>query len=90
MLSNIALKSTKSEEVSYLLEATFDLRDWPDAKTLSALTEKLHWFLKIISTDTVVVVRDTDKEDKERGIKKSWEDAEPGRSEKSKKSRRKH
>jgi len=32
LLSNVILKSTKSEEVQYLLEATFDLRDWPDAK----------------------------------------------------------
>lgn len=35
-------------------------------------------------------MRDTDKEDREKGIKKSWEDAEAGRAEKSKKSRRKH
>jgi hypothetical protein len=73
-----------------LLEATFDLRDWPDAKTLNAATENLHWFLKIISTDSVAVVRDTDKEDREKGIKKSWEDNEAGRAEKSKKSRRKY
>jgi len=31
-------------------------------------------------------VKDTDKEDKEAALKKSWEDAEPGRVEKAKKS----
>lgn len=72
-----------------MLEATFDLRDWPDAKTLSAVTENLHWFLRVISTETVAIVRDTDKEDREKAIKKSWEDSEPGRAEKSKKARRK-
>jgi hypothetical protein len=35
-------------------------------------------------------VRDTDKEDHERSIKSNWEDTEPGRAEKSKKSRRKY
>jgi len=41
LLSNVILKSTKSEEVQYLLEATFDLRDWPDAKV---------WFIFISSS----------------------------------------
>lgn len=35
-------------------------------------------------------MRDTDKEDKEKAIKKSWEDGEPGRAEKSKKARKKY
>lgn len=50
----------------------------------------MHWFLKVISTETVAVVRDTEKEDKERGIKKSWEDNELGRAEKSKRTRIKY
>jgi hypothetical protein len=53
------------------------------------MTENIHWFLKVISTETVGIVRDTDKEDREKAIKKSWEDGEPGRSEKAKKARRK-
>lgn len=74
LLSNLVLKSTKSEEVTYILEATFDLRDWPAAKTLSSLTENLYWNLKVISTETVAIVRDTEKEDREKAIRKSWED----------------
>jgi len=47
----------------------------------------VHWFLTIFATDTVGVLRDTTKEDKEKAIKKSWEDKEPGRSERAKKCR---
>lgn len=87
MLSNVPLKSTKDETISYILKTTFDLREWPEAKELSPDTELIHWFLTVFGTDTVVVVRDTTKEDKEKSIKKSWEDKEPGRAEKAKKSR---
>ena len=40
------------------------------------------WKLRIISTDTVsmTVVKDTEKEDRYRAIKESWESAQPGRS----------
>lgn len=53
------------------------------------MTENIHWLLKVVSTETVGVVRDTDKEDREKAIKKSWEDGEAGRSEKAKVARRK-
>lgn len=43
--------------------------------------------MRVWASDTVAVVRDTEKEEKEAALKKSWEDAEPGRSEKAKKSR---
>jgi hypothetical protein len=33
----------------------------------------------VFATDTVGVVRDTTKEDREKAIKKSWEDNELGR-----------
>lgn len=78
-----------SQDNSYILQATFDLRDWPEAKDLSPDTELIHWFLTVFSTETVAVVRDTTKEDREKAIKKSWEDNEPGRAEKAKKSRAK-
>jgi len=63
------------------------LREWPEAKELSSDTELINWFLIITSTETVAVVRDTAKEDREKAIKKSWEDKEPGRAERAKKSR---
>ena len=53
------------------------------------MTDKIVWFLKVIASDSVALVRDTEKEDREKGIMKSWEDKEQGRAEKSKKSRRK-
>lgn len=65
------------------------MREWPEAKDISADTETLHWFLSVFGTDTVGIVRDTTKEDRERAIKRSWEDKEPGRSEKAKKARAK-
>ncbi|KAI8894553.1 hypothetical protein BC833DRAFT_651992 [Globomyces pollinis-pini] len=42
---------------------------------------EFNWYLRIISTDaaTVTVVRDTEKEDRYRAIKESWEQATPGR-----------
>ena len=58
-------------------------------KIINDDTENLHWFLQVISTQTVAFVKNTDKEDKEKAIKKSWEEAEPGRSEKAKIARRK-
>lgn len=42
------------------------------------------------ATNTIVLIKDTQKEERERAIQKSWEDKEPGRAEKSKKSRRKY
>ena len=54
---------------------------------MSPDTEFIHWFLTIFSTDTVGVLRDTTKEDREKAIKKSWEDKEPGRAERAKKCR---
>ena len=53
-------------------------------------TENINWFLKVFSTETMVFVKDTEKEDKEKEVKKNWEDKEPGRSEKAKKSRKKY
>lgn len=44
----------------------------------------------MFATDTLAILRDTQKEDKEKAIKKSWEDKEPGRAEKAKKTRTKY
>jgi len=45
--------------------------------------------MKVYSSDTLAIVKDTDKEDRERALKASWEQAEPGRQEKAKKARMK-
>jgi len=45
--------------------------------------------LKVFASDTVVFIKDTDKEDKEKAIKAKWEADEAGRHEKAKTSRKK-
>lgn len=69
------------------MQATFDLREWPEAKNKDENTDAIHWFMTIFSSDTVALVRDTTKEDREKAIKKSWEDKEPGRANNAKKAR---
>ena len=63
------------------------MNEWENCKSENEETEGVNWILKIFSTETVALVKDTDKEDKEQALKDSWEAAEPGRAEKSKKSR---
>lgn len=46
--------------------------------------------MKIFGNDTIGVVKDTQKEDTQKAIKKAWEDNEIGRAEKAKRSRRKY
>lgn len=43
--------------------------------------------LKFYTSDTIALFKDTDKEDKEKALRTSWETAEPGRAEKAAKSR---
>ena len=49
----------------------------------------MFWVLRIYGNDNIAVIRDTQKEDAQKAIKKSWEDSEPGRAERAKKSRKK-
>lgn len=46
--------------------------------------------MRVFSSDTVAIVKDTDKEDREKALKQSWETSEPGRVEKAKKSRERY
>jgi hypothetical protein len=43
--------------------------------------------MKVFSSETLAVVKDTDKEDREKALKASWETNEAGRAEKAKRSR---
>jgi len=54
---------------------------------LNPETEGITWVIKFYTSDTIAVIKDTDKEDRERALKNSWETAEPGRAEKAAKSR---
>jgi len=71
----------------YVIQALFDLYEWPDCKTENPISADITWHLKIYSSETLGIVKDTDKEDRERALKASWETSEPGRAEKAKRSR---
>ena len=71
----------------YVIQALFDLHEWPDAKTENDISADISWHLKIYSSETLAIVKDTDKEDREKALKASWEQQEPGRAEKAKRSR---
>lgn len=75
---------------NYVLQATFDLHQWPEAKTLNEETENITWVLKFFTSETIALIKDTDKEDREKALKASWETAEPGRAEKANKSRQRY
>jgi hypothetical protein len=72
----------------YVIQAKFDKSDWKESivKDIPE-TQDITWELKVCSSDTLAIVKDTDKEDREQALKDSWESAEPGRAEKSRKSR---
>lgn len=75
---------------SYVIQAVFDLHEWPECKDAqNPDCQDLAWHLKIFSSETLAIIKDTDKEDRERALKLSWEQQEPGRAEKAKKSRMK-
>ena len=75
---------------SYVIQARFDLCSFPDCIDKSDENERLRWLLKVYSQDTMAVVKDTEKEDSEKALKASWEQNEPGRAEKAKRSRLKY
>ncbi|KAM3133078.1 hypothetical protein pb186bvf_014795 [Paramecium bursaria] len=86
LLSNVQVQ----KDGEYILQALFDLREWPEAQKHFEETESIFWFLTVYGSDTVAIIKDTTKEDKEKAIKKSWEDKEPGRAANAKKSRAKY
>ena len=72
---------------NYVLQALYRPWDWAEAVHESEETKDIKWTLRVFSTDTLALAKDTDKEDRERALKASWETTEPGRSEKAKRSR---
>ena len=65
----------------------FDLHEWPECKTVNEQSQDISWCIKAYSSETLCLIKDTDKEDRERELKASWEAEEPGRAEKAKASR---
>ena len=70
----------------YVVQALFDLYEWPEAAKPETCPD-VTWHMKIFTSETLALIKDTDKEDKEKALKASWETQEPGRSDKAKRSR---
>jgi len=60
---------------------------WEECKSENEQTENVSWCMKVFSSETMAIFKDTDKEDREKALKASWETNEPGRQEKAQKSR---
>lgn len=58
---------------AYVIQALFDLHEWEHAKHEHEESQDITWYLKVFSSDTLALVKDTDKEDKEKALKLSWE-----------------
>ena len=85
---NVTLPKNESE---CFLKAFFDLREWPECQFVNEDTKDIAWYLRVQgATNTVVLVKDTQKEERERAIQKSWEDKEAGRAERAKRARQKY
>lgn len=76
---------TNSKEL--IMVCKYDIDEWPDCKNPSSELQDLNWVLRVIASDTIALIKDTRKEDKEEAIRKSWEVAQPGRAEQAKQSR---
>lgn len=74
---------------NYVIQALFDLHEWPAGKTATDESADITWLVKVYSSETLALIKDTDKEDREKALKASWEAEEPGRAEKAKLSRQK-
>ena len=75
---------------NYVIQAVFLLHLWPECKTANEQTENITWTIKMFNSETLALVKDTDKEDREKALKASWETADPGRAEKAAKSRQRY
>jgi hypothetical protein len=50
---------------NYVIQGVFDLHEWPHGKVLDDESKDITWLMKVYSSETLAVVKDTDKEDKE-------------------------
>ena len=88
-LPDTAEDPTVEVKHNYVIQALFDLHEWPEGKTQNEQSQDITWQIKVYSNETLALIKDTDKEDKEKALKASWEAEEPGRAEKAKLSRQK-
>ena len=93
--SNAGLPDQAGEEPdaeikhNYVVQALYDLHEWPAGKTQNDESAGIQWCLKLYCSETLALIKDTDKEDREKALKTSWETEEPGRAEKASTSRQK-
>lgn len=64
--------------------------DLSELKNQKDSLDNLEWVLRVFSSEPLLIIKDTSKEDSEKLLKDNWENTEPGRSEKARKSRLKH
>jgi len=87
-LTDVPSEETGEVKHNYVIQAIFDLNMWPEAKTVNDQTEGCAWLMKMFTSETVALIKDTDKEDREKALKVSWETNEAGRAEKATDSRK--
>ncbi|CAG9320735.1 unnamed protein product [Blepharisma stoltei] len=71
----------------FLLVCKFDITEIPEIMNPSEETQDMNWIMRIISSESIAIAKDTRKEDREEAIRKSWETSQPGRQELAKTSR---
>lgn len=79
--------STQPMNVPYNIFCYLDMSEMPRTFKSILSCNDIYWGVRFCSSDTLVLVKDSSKEDMENSIKESWETFEPGRSDKAKKSR---
>jgi len=86
--SSVQMDISNSKETQpYLMICTIDLSE---LKILKESLENLEWVLRVFGSEPVIFTKDTSKEDSEKYLKDNWENNDPGRYEKARKSRLKH
>lgn len=93
-IPNIKLRKTEVTEAgkvnSYIIQCGFDISDWPECVNVDEGTEEVGWVIKVVSPESVSIVKDTEKADREQKIKESWETNEPGRASRARQSRERY
>jgi hypothetical protein len=87
-LTDVPNEESGEVKHNYVIQAIFDLNMWPEARTVNSQTEGCAWLMKMFTSETVALIKDTDKEDREKALKVSWETNEAGRAEKATDSRK--
>ncbi len=71
----------------YRFEAKFNLEEWPEAAYPNDQNSDFQWNLKVFATDNILIVEDIREKEFFENIMTKWEENEPGRAEKAKRSR---